>query len=321
MLFRSGVNAHYINLENFTKDFATGRFPRLFSLTASLIEHTTDAVEANSLLYDLGPAVKRNLTILPCDDGNFDPNYEVLKYERLRNKFMDPNGSEDYSYINLDDLVTTASLKMGGAPTEAPDDYITQLYGPSPETPGLLPGSAYKSYIAAVATALSASAQDYEFDRGVQKGVPLTIYQRTLDPSSNQVTFFNISNLYYGRRILPRSFEIRDSNLSGSAGMIGITLRDDGLGNLYRADSVTPHATQNSVGNIFYDEGIVVVKSPHLYFFGKNQYEMSFKGVQNVYSTKYEVLAGAGLLNSSSNPTYLANKDKLKASEIGRAHV
>lgn len=309
-----GVNAHYINLENFVKDFSTGRFPRLLFLTASMIEHTTDAVEANSLVYSQGAAVKRNLSILPCDDGEFDPNYSILKNERLRNKFMDPNGAENYSYINLDDLVTTASLKMGGAIVDAPDDYVTQLYGPNPENPGLLPGSAYKTYIAAVNSALSASAQDYEFDRGVQKGVPLTIYQRTMDPSSNQVTFFNISNLYYGRKILPKSFEIRDVSLSGSSGMIGITLRDDGMGNLYRADSFTAHATQNSVGNIFYDEGIVVVKSPHLHFFGKNQYELSFKGVQNIYSTKYEILAGPGMLNSSSNPTYLANKDKIAAS-------
>jgi hypothetical protein len=33
-----GVNGHYINLENFTKDFAQGRFPRLLNLTASALE-------------------------------------------------------------------------------------------------------------------------------------------------------------------------------------------------------------------------------------------------------------------------------------------
>ena len=35
-----GVNGHYINLENFTKDFVTGRFPRLLYLTGSAIDHT-----------------------------------------------------------------------------------------------------------------------------------------------------------------------------------------------------------------------------------------------------------------------------------------
>jgi hypothetical protein len=102
--------------------------------------------------------------------------------------------------------------------------------------------------------------------------------------------------------------------LSGSQGSVGITLKDDGQGSLYRADSLTPHDTKNSVGNIFYDEGIVLVKSPHLYFFGKNQYEIEFKGVKNIYTSKYEILAGPGLLNSSSNPTYIQNSDNLKAS-------
>jgi hypothetical protein len=125
---------------------------------------------------------------------------------------------------------------------------------------------------------------------------------------------FNISNLYYGRRIQPGSFSITDSSLSGSAGSISVTLKDDYMGNLYRADSSTPHSTQNSVGNIFYDEGIVLIKSPHLYFFGKHQYEMSFKGVHNIYTQKYEILAPSGLLNSSSNATYLENSSKIKAS-------
>jgi hypothetical protein len=314
-----GVNGHYINLDNFVKDFSTGQFPRLLNLTASAIDYTTEAKEANTFLYSDGGVAKRNLTILPCDDGAFDPNYDVLRAEDITNKFRNSLGVEDYSYINLDNLVTTASLSSqspvsGGLGENPPDDYVTQLYGPSPETPGLEPGLAYKSYIAAVTASLADVAEDYQFDRGVQRGAPLTIYQRTLDPSSNQVTFFNISNLYYGRRIKPGTFELRDAGVSGSHGAVGITLRDDSFGNLYRADAETPHATQNSVGNIFYDEGIVLVKSPHLYFFGKNQYEMSFRGVFNVYTTKYEIVAPAGYLNSSSNATYAAAASSLRPS-------
>ena len=311
-----GVSGHYINLENFVKDFSTGRFPRLLLLTGSALDHTTTAAEANEFLYQDPRIAKRNLTILPCDDGTFDPDYSLLVQETSINKFTDTYGNVDYSYINLDALVSTASLSAGGVNSEAPDDYVTQLYGASPEKPGLEPGAAYKTYVAAVTASLSTVAEDYQFDRGVQRGAPLTIYQRLQDPSSNQVTIFNISNLYYGRRILPGSFEVKDVSLSGSRGSIGITLRDDSLGNLYRADSVPPHATQSSVGNIFYDEGIILVKSPHLYFFGKNQYEMSFKGVQNVYSTKYEVLASSGLLNSSSNATFRESSSSLRPSGV-----
>lgn len=302
-----GVNGHYINLENFTKDFTTGRFPRLLELSASAIDYTTTAQEANVFLYNQPSVAKRNLTILPCDDGNFEPDYSILGREDYQNKFADSSGNPNYSYINLDNLVTPASLTTGGIGPDSPEDYVQELYGASPEFPGRPPGSAYKNYIAAVTASISDVTQDRPFDRGVQRGAPLTIYQRTLDPSSNQITFFNISNLYYGNMILPGSFMIKDVSMSGSQGAIKMTLRDDGMGNLYRADALTTHANHNSVGNIFYSEGSVVIKSPHLYFFGKEQYEISFKGVYNIHSTKYEILAGPGLLNSSSNATYTSD--------------
>ena len=307
-----GVNGHYINLENFTKDFATGRFPRLLALTASMISHTTNAEEANTFLYEDGHVAKRNLTILPCDDGNFTPNYEPLAFETLRNKYTDPNGVEDYSFINLDNLVFDPTVT--GLNNNVPEDYVAQQIGTTPENPGLPPGPAYVSYAASVSSSLASSTDDTYFDRGVQKGAPLTIYQRTGDPSSNQITLFNISNLYFGRRIQPGSLILRDSEISGSSGGVGITLRDDGWGNIYRGDSETPHSTQNSVGNIFYDEGIILVKSPHLYFFGKRSFEISFKGVQNIYSQKYEILATSANLNSSSNPTYTQNSTVLRPS-------
>lgn len=306
-----GVNGHYINLENFTKDFTTGRFPRLLQLSASAIDYTTDAQEANYFLYKQPGVVKRNLSVLPCDDGTFEQNYAVLGREDYQNKFADSSGTPNYSYINLDQLVAVSSILTGGIHPDSPDDYVTQLYGANPENPGLPPGSAYQAYIAAVTASINSISQDEPFNRGIQKGAPLTIYQRTLDPSSNQITFFNISNLYYGSRIYPGSFKLVDTNLTGSNGTIKITIQDDGAGNLYRADSNGKHATQNSVGNIFYDEGIVLIKSPHLYFFGKEQYEMSFRGVHNVHTTKYEILAASGLHNSSSNITYTSD---LKAS-------
>ena len=134
--------------------------------------------------------------------------------------------------------------------------------------------------------------------------MPLTIFQRTQDSSSNQVVFFDISNLYYGLRILPKSFVISDSMMSGSGGVVGITIKDDGNGTLYRANSITPNSTWNSVGTIFYNEGIIAIKSPHLYFFGQHQYEMSFKGEQNIHVLRIESIAPLNHLNSSSNPSF-----------------
>lgn len=309
-----GVNGHYINLENFTKDFSTGRFPRLLDLSGSTIDHTTTAQEANQFLYADSKIAKRNLTILPCDDGDFDPNYELMSLERYRGKYTNSLSFTDYSLVNLDNLVSTSSVLYNGLNSDLPDEFVEETYGASPESPGLRPGPAYSRYISQLSSDISTLTQDSEFNRGAQLGAPLTIYQRTLDPSSNQVTIFNISNLYYGKRILPGSFLISDAGISGSNGRVSISLRDDSLGNLYRSDSDTSHYTQGSVGNIFYDEGIVVIKSPHLYFFGKNQYEISFRGVQNIFTQKYEIIAPQGLLNSSSNPSYAENYEDISPS-------
>ena len=113
---------------------------------------------------------------------------------------------------------------------------------------------------------------------------------------------------------MPHSFTLTDAALSGSGGRISITIKDDGNGNLYRADSLTPHSKFNSIGNIFYNEGVVLIKSPHLYFFGKEGYEMSFKGEQRLHSSKYAILAPASLLNSSSNSSYATVQNSISAS-------
>lgn len=313
-----GVNGHYINLENFTKDFANSQFPRLLNLSASTITTTTDPIEANPTLYGSSGVPKRNLTILPCDDGNFDPDYSILQRERYTSKFRNSLGATDWSYIYLDDLVSAATLSGSGVGQYDPAiktfiSWSQELNGIDPLYAGKPAGPALENAYQKIYSSLSSSVDDASFDRGVQRDLPLTIFKTLRDPSSNQITIFNISNLYYGRRILPGSFVLTDDSMSGSEGAVKLTLKDDGLGNLYRADSDGAHFTQGSVGNIFYDEGIVLLKSPHLYFFGKDQYEISFKGVNNIYSTKYEILAGQGQLNSSSNPTYAASKTSMRA--------
>jgi hypothetical protein len=198
-------------------------------------------------------------------------------------------------------LLFGPSFDDGSETSTSATDYIEDLIGFTPEQPGLEPGAGFTKWTKQVEEMILANS----YDQGVQVGAPLTIYQRTHDPSSNQVTFFNISNLYYGRRILPGSFELTDSSLSGSGGAVSITLKDDGMGNIYRADTFTSASSWASVGNLYYDEGVVVIKSPHLFFFGENGFDMSFRGEQNIHVLKVNVLAPANHLNSSSNPNYL----------------
>ena len=268
-----GVAGHYTNLENFTRDFKTGNYPRLLLLTASEINNTTSALSCNTFLYQNEAVRKRNLTILPCDDGTFYPNYDMITdFSTASLRFHDDLGAFDKSFISLDHLVPSSSLVE--TITADSGSMFEKITGPSPENLGL------------------------------EQGQVLTIYQRTRDPSSNEVVFFDISNMFYGNKILPGSFSITDSGISGSAGKVSITLKDDGAGNLYRADCFTTQSQWNNVGNIFYNEGIVLIKSPMVPFFGQDQFEMTFKGEQNIHTMRINVIAPANQLNSSSNPSY-----------------
>lgn len=320
-----GCNGHYINLENFVRDFANDIYPRLHHMSGSIAnlvsgsvaEEITVPLSANEHLYADSFVRRRNLTIMPCDDGKFIPNYGLLAKEINNKKFIDDFSVEELSYISLNNLLSTSSLLFGttfddvdGAFSVSASDFANELIGPTPENPTVSPGSAYQAFVDGVNFSIS----DGAYDPGIQARAPLAIYQRTRDPSSNQVTFFDISNLYYGKQIKPGSFSITDQDLSGSSGKIKITLKDDGQGNLYRADSDGIHATWNSCGNIYYSEGIVVVKNPHLYFYGKEGYEISFRGEQNIHALKMEIMAPANMLNSSSNSSYIpglsASEDK-----------
>jgi hypothetical protein len=324
-----GVDGHYINTENFLKDFSSGLHPRQLFLSASLVSIDANSTKkANDILYSQPSVRKRNLTILPCDDGNFYPNYNILqsnidskndityvKYfsyasniiESLKinpNKvcYVDDLGNPLEGFINLGNMVFTGSRFNDTYTTvQKEDSYLADNIGFTPKNP--------LNSDKKIAKKKLEDSNDYQVDItklfNIQhKEIPFSIPFKTQDASSNQVVFFDISNLFYGTRILPGSFTITDPNLSGSGGAISITIKDNGQGTLYRADSLTPNCTWNSVGTIFYNEGIVVIKSPHLYFFGERQYEMSFKGEQNLHVLRLETLAPINHLNSSSNPSY-----------------
>ncbi len=251
-----GCGGHYINLENYVRDFVTGRNPRLWDLSASLYTTTLNtAISANDLLYNTGSNIKRLYTILPNDNGNFYPNFDILS-TYSGSKFVDDNKTPVLGYVSLRDMITGS---YPGLVIDSDDDND-------------------------ISVALQGGNNPDNFANGTRPGSDLAVYDRTRDGTSNQVVFFDISNMYYGLQIKPGTFVITDDNLSGSiSGSISITIKDDGYGNLYRADASGEHATWSSIGNIFYNEGIVLLKVPQLYFFGLNQFQCEFQGIQNVH--------------------------------------
>lgn len=288
-----GVFGHLINAENFLREFVQAEHPRLYHMTASVITETIhDGPDANTYLFSTGSIRKRNLFLLPCDNGKFIPNFNLLisgthrtkPYSTdLMSKYVNDYGILDLSLITLNDLVPTASLFSGLIQEEGP--IADAVMGPSPDNPG------------------------------VPQGSVLTIFQRTRDNTSNEVVFFDISNMYYGKRIKPHSFKIKDISLTGSDGYVPMTFKDDGCGTLYRADCDSAQASWNNIGNIFYDEGIIMIKTPNVPLFGKDQFEVEFKGEQDIHVLTINTPCPAGMINSSSNPVYMPVSATLDAND------
>ena len=285
-----GVGGHEVNVENFVREFVQGRYPLLYNLTGSEITWTvTEFEEANVLLYATGSFIKRNLTVLPCDNGLTKPDYTLLISGTFDNhptgsspmsKFVNDLGNLDLSLVNLNNLIPTSSLYPGliASGDDLPSSISNQIEGAGPDN----------------------------LNSENQTGAVLTIFQRQRDSSSNSVTFFDTSNLFYGGRIHPTSLEISDPSFTGSDGTFGITLRDNGRGGLYRADSLTKHAKWAGAGAVLYDEGIAVIKSPLIFLFGKDQFNVSMRGERSVHVMEIAVPCPAGQINSSSNPTFMA---------------
>ena len=276
-----GVGGHYLNLENFTKEFVQGAWPRLWLLSGSTINNSTGWVSCNEFLYKTGSVRKRNLTVLPCDNGKLNPNFMILSQSVTSSLgmslFVNDNDVRNLSLVSLKNLLPTASIGEGLLGAETAGSISSDLAGPTPDDPS------------------------------IPAGQVLTIYNRTRDPSSNEISIFDASNLFYGKRIDPSSYTLQDSNVTGSGGRVKITLSDNGQGNLYRSDCTGSHAHWATVGTILYDEGIAVVKDPCLPRFGVDQFKVNFRGQQNIYVLQMSLPAYGGELGESENPTWKEN--------------
>ena len=283
-----GVGGNYINAENFLREFVRGEYPRLLNLSSSEVTTSTDSLSADSHIYGQPGARARNLFLMPCDNGLHVPNFSLLSSgTNLGNsgsnteKFVSSYGQFDLSTITLENMLnidTSTNPTFIHADLNNTSSISYLALGSTPEDPSVSPGNI------------------------------LTIAQRTFDPSSNNVVFFDVSNMFYGDRIRPLTYTLTDAYVTGSGGKMKVTLKDDGYGVLYRADANTPHAKWNDVGNIIYDEGISVIKSPFLSKFGNEAFSTSFDGERNVHVMEISVPAPKGMINSSSNPTWKAMK-------------
>lgn len=286
------------NLQNFLVDLVNKDTsqPRLYNLTSSVDLNIADLYAVDHM-FRSGSFIKRAYTILPCDNGLFVPNFTVMPtssigttaFETNYTPYKDSAGTPDLTNINLSRMVVTSSTSQG----EQTVDIIDRTFFMSPtnylfDTLSSNQGAARNAGDLTVLLSFAGSNKD------------------KADTSSNLSTIYQISNLYYGNQIFPESFEISSTALTGSGGKINMTLRDNGHGGLYRADAVTPAPRWATIGNLFYDEGLAIIKTPHLYYFGKDNFSVSFNGSQNIHTYTIDAICPAGEINSSSNPSYLS---------------
>jgi hypothetical protein len=206
--------------------------------------------------------------------------------------------------VSLVGLTSTSSLLFGASSDEAGSSQlglISEMLGITPEKFNDLPGPA----LAAGFAKIRSSIVSEKFEPAMMRSIPSAVFHRTRDDSA-QVVLFDVSNIFYGTRIMPGSLILSEDFTVGSSGACAMTLRDDGHGGIFRADATTPWASWAAVGTVFYEEGLIVLKSPHLSLFGQGGFAVSFKGERRVHVMRIDALAPANALNSSSNPTYVA---------------
>ena len=131
----------------------------------------------------------------------------------------------------------------------------------------------------------------------------------TSDFTGSDTTRFRVitvPEIYYDREILTGSLTASDNDSAGDSR----TLYDDGLGGVYSGS-----LTGTLVGNIFYSEGLIVLKGGGLNDeagsndFGESSptnfaWKVAFKGVHTIPVKIFKCRAPGDQLNASTNSTY-----------------
>lgn len=124
-------------------------------------------------------------------------------------------------------------------------------------------------------------------------------------------SILSIPQKYIGERIKPGTFKLIDNSTATT-----ITIRDDNYGNLYPVDNTisnstaSPSSSDNYVGNIFYDLGVVTITDTGSYATGRSytdattdKYTLQFKSTQTIYTHEYTVTIQPREYNFTMNPT------------------
>ena len=319
--FDSPFNTHHsniggfcnINAQAFLRDFKNRKYPYLHALSASVRAYSSQAeMSASWSLFD--EHQRRNLLIMPCDDGDFKRGYDVYESSQLTGSVVT---SDNPRVLKLDNLGTFDS------------NYDSKLIlvdegWKYSQSENLEPPSLFPTLQEMTAQGRFKKPQSLPMASDTPTTIPT---QRFFDPlsfgligdserSSNMVVLFSIPTLFYGNRLRPGTIKMYSDMYQGGGSISGasfvkgddyrmqVNLCDDKYGNIIRCDTSGSLSHSNFVGSVYYEDGIIALKSPHLFNFGVHNFTLEFEGVQNTHILEMLVPVPRNVFNSSSNPNY-----------------
>ena len=129
----------------------------------------------------------------------------------------------------------------------------------------------------------------------------------------------SIPQKYFGNRIKENTVTITDSSQTDA-----IVLKDDGYGNLYASGNTlsqsnnSPSSSDNYIGNIFYDYGIITIDDVGSYKTGTsyqsmgNSININFDSVTTIHTLEYNCTLEPNEYNQTTNKTILQNTASVK---------
>lgn len=142
---------------------------------------------------------------------------------------------------------------------------------------------------------------DYKLENNIlYKKTPLPYSDFNKNQDNLFISIFDISTQMYNKKIKKTKFSLIDNDFKSGK----ITLKDNGYYNIYRSDCNTKVADWNYVGHIFYQEGIVCLNNPSLFYFGKTDFDAEFEAESFLNVKEINIPADAGIHNLSQNSTY-----------------
>ena len=127
----------------------------------------------------------------------------------------------------------------------------------------------------------------------------------------------SIAQPYFGDKIKPNTFELKDPNYKDNDG-ITLEIKDDGNGNLYstnahfsQSGATSISSSENYVGNIFYDMGVAIITETGSWsgsvnysdVTSKGDYEVQFKSTNTIFTNEYTIQINPQEFNYSTNYT------------------